>query len=141
MAVDMTDRYNTELSAGEERAFVDWAARQRSQTQRDPLNDMYDYDIKGWWKENGGKDLGAPGTHLNDTYKKPNHPTFSDESIYHGVDGHEGGHWGGNEPNWTWTPGKSNFQFHSPDEMQDYFKRIEPDSKLLIDQAPPQPGP
>jgi hypothetical protein len=135
--VDMTGRYNTELSPAEEQQFRDWASRQRAQAQRNPLADMYDYDIKGWWKEHGGQDLGAAGTHLTDQYKKPNHPTFSDESIYHGVDGHEGGHWGGQEGSWTWTPGKSNRQFHTDEETQDYFNRVEPDVKLLQGQPMP----
>lgn len=70
--------------------------------------------------------------HLPDTYKLPNHMTFSDESIYHNPI-NKGGHWQhvqGNE--WNFTPGPANLQHHSIEEMQDYFSKYEPESHLIL---------
>ena len=118
----MTGRYNTGLTAAEDLQFNDWASRQRAQTQRDPLMDMRDYDMQGWWKKNGG--MNAPDlkdvANLPDEFMKPNHLTFSDESKYHGVDGHFGGHWEGNE----FEPGAANLQFHGDAGLQQYFKEV-----------------
>lgn len=90
-----------------------------------------DYDYDAWKAANPGVEM-ASGQHYPDTYKLPNHMTFSDESIYHGVNGAQGGHWGQDEQGAdTFTPGVTNLQQHSMDEMKDYFHRIEPNAKLL----------
>ena len=85
---DFTDRYNTQLTPEEEAKFQQWAK------ENNALGDLYDYDVRGAWKEltSGTMSKDARG-HLGDTYKKPNHPTFSDQSIYHGKDGFVGGSW------------------------------------------------
>ena len=85
---DFTDKYNTQLTPEEEIQFQKWAK------ENDALNDLYDYDARGAWKElmSGTMSKDARG-HLGDKYKKPNHPTFSDQSIYHGKDGFVGGSW------------------------------------------------
>lgn len=41
----------------------------------------YDYDLQGYWKAN--RSFPSTTFHLPDTYKKPSHPTFSNESIYY----------------------------------------------------------
>ena len=67
--------------------------------------------------------------HWPDTFKKPNHITFSDESKF---DDGGAGHWehlGGKR--WSFTPGPTNLKYHSMDEMRAYFKKYEPDSVLL----------
>jgi len=79
--------------------------------------------------------------HLPDTYKLPNHPTFSSQSRYSadpGTPGWQGGERGGTwsrlpgqgaeggEP-WMFTPGPSNLQRFTPDEMHSYFQKYEPD--------------
>ena len=82
---DMTDQYNTQLDPEEEQRYHDWAAQNHRE------GDTYDYDMRGAWKQ--GIE-GDPRTgHYPDTYKKPNHPTFSDESQYDGSGGRRGGHW------------------------------------------------
>jgi hypothetical protein len=130
-APDMTDKYNTPLNAEDERAFGAWAKAQRRGPGVDATRDLYDYDLRGYWKKNGGETL-AEGAHLTDEFKKPNHPTFSDESKYHGIDGHEGGKWGGSEKEgWTFTPGKTNIQMQGQHGLQEYFDQYEPKSKLL----------
>jgi hypothetical protein len=82
---DLTNQYNTPLTPDEETRYQEWA----KQNHRE--GDSFDYDMRGAWKEGIQAD---PSTgHFPDTYKKPNHPTFSDESQYHGADGRMGGHW------------------------------------------------
>lgn len=121
---DYTNKYNTELSPSDEAKFQTWAAQNGRQS------DTYDYDLRGAWKANANA---ATNGHLPDTWKKPNHPTFSDQSQYHGVDGNQGGSWsGGNGQPWSFTPGTTNLRLYSPSEMQGYFQRVEPDSTLIL---------
>lgn len=127
MAPDMTDQYNTQLSPEEEKAFKVWAGKRAS--------DVYDYDMRGAYKE-FGKEPMSPG-HLPDTYKKPNHPTFSNESMYHGKDGHIGGEW---EPTGDMTPDGKPAQVFLPGptnywnsrELEDYFQKAEPGNQIAI---------
>jgi len=88
-----------------------------------------DYDYEAWQKAGSPQDE-ATG-HLPDTYKLPNHPTFSDESIHHGRDGNQGGHWSQQEDgSWDFAPGATNLQNHSREELQDYFNRVEPGNRI-----------
>lgn len=131
---DFTGQYNTPLSPDEEGAYQSWAQGQSQAAGRDINNDNYDYDMRGAWKAGAGA---AGNGHFPDTFKKPNHPTFSDQSQYHGVDGHTGGTWGGGSGQpWTFTPGASNLRSHTPDELQQYFQRAEPGNRLLLPPAP-----
>lgn len=92
--------------------------------------DHPDYDMEGFLRDNPGF-VAGPGQHYPDTYKLPNHPTFSNESKYHGKDGAEGGQWEKNKDGtWTFTPGRTNLEHHTPQELKDYFDRIEPGNKL-----------
>jgi hypothetical protein len=73
--------------------------------------------------------------HLPDTFKLPNHITFSDESNYHGVNGAQGGHWSPLDDEgkrWSFTPGATNLQNYTPEQLQSYFKQYEPDSVLIL---------
>jgi hypothetical protein len=91
-----------------------------------------DYDYEAWQRANPDAVM-APGQHYPDTYKRPNHPTFSNESMYHGQGGAEGGQWEvGRDGKWMFTPGRTNLEHYSVEELQDYFKRVEPDSKLNL---------
>jgi hypothetical protein len=92
-----------------------------------------DYDYEG--ARAAGVAPAANG-HWPDTYKLPNHMTFSDESI-HNYDG-GAGHWEQAEGRWFFTPGPTNLKHHSIDELRAYFKRVEPDSTLI---DPRQDGP
>src|SRR5690242_7452603 len=85
---DFSGRYNTQLTPAEEQQFQQWAQASGR------ANDTYDYDLRGAWKSGAAT---APNGHLPDTFKKPNHPTFSDQSQYHGIDGYQGGSWGGGQ--------------------------------------------
>lgn len=66
--------YDTKLSADEETAFKAWKA------QNAPNDSGADYDLRGAFKSSLTRDP-ASG-HMLDTFKKPNHPTFSNESKY-----------------------------------------------------------
>jgi hypothetical protein len=101
-------------------------------------DENYDYDMDAWRRANPGVQMG-PGQHYPDTYKKPNHPTFSDQSMYHGQGGAEGGHWDTNpDGTWTFTPGRTNLENFSADALRDYFQRVEPGNTLNLPAS--QPG-
>jgi hypothetical protein len=122
-APDFTDKYNTKLSADDEKKFGKWLQDAGKE------GDLKDYDLRGWWKENGQQDDRG---HMTDEFKKPNHPTFSDESKYDGVDGNEGGHWGGTDEKPTFTPSDANLKNLTADELKSYFARVEPDAELKL---------
>ena len=123
--MDYSNKYNTKLSPGDEKRFQAWALKNNR------LGDAYDYDIRGAWKElESGKMKQADNGHLGDKYKKPNHPTFSNESIYHGVDGNVGGAWGKDKNGkYTFTP-SANHKWGQA-ELQDYFNKYEKGNYLL----------
>lgn len=84
------DDFNTRLSPAEERAFLEWKARMA------PRDSGTDYDLRGAYRANMQPD--ADTGHWKDTFKKPNHPTFSDESMYAvGPDRDRAGHWNGED--------------------------------------------
>ena len=123
---DFSDRYNTTLSSEEEAQFQKWAQQQGGE------GDVYDYDLRGAWKElkSGEMSEDARG-HLGDKYKKPNHPTFSDQSQYNGFDGYVGGTWSEKDGKTVYRASKSNTL--SKAQLKRYFERVEPDV-LLIDE-------
>lgn len=69
-----TGAWDTALSPDEEPRYQKWKERYA------PDDSGADYDLRGAFKANVTPDP-ASG-HWPDTYKKPNHPTFSDESVY-----------------------------------------------------------
>ena len=74
----MPDKYSTKLNPIEEALFRTWATKNK--VSLDPgWNE--DYDMRGLWKANPNATPDERG-HWPDTYKLPNHPTFSDQSIY-----------------------------------------------------------
>jgi len=87
--------YDTKLDPDEEAAFQAWKA------ENAPNDSGEDYDLRGAWKAGLSKD--ADTGHMADTYKKPNHPTFSDQSQYAiGADAPKAGHWA--DDNATFIP-------------------------------------
>jgi hypothetical protein len=125
------NNFNTPLDNHEKDRFDQWLQIQNMATGRDVSKDMQDYDVQGYWKALTTR---ADNGHGPDTFKKPNHPTFSNQSIYHGTpspwgEPFQGGTWGDNE----YTP--SDFMMrhtHNPKNMQLYFKRVEPNIKLNL---------
>lgn len=119
---DYTNLFNTPLSAADEAAFQQWAA------QNPRLGNTYDYDARGFWKAGAQQ---ADNGHGSDQFKKPNHPTFSDQSQYSGVEGMTGGQWVQNGPKWTFVTSPTNELYHEKDDLQKYFNEIEPGNSLV----------
>ena len=84
--------YDTPLTADQEAKYQKWRA-----TLPKPLQYEGDYDLRGYWLDpETVKDGIKDGQHFTDTYKKPNHPTFSVESKYAvGADLARAGRWEG----------------------------------------------
>lgn len=117
---DFTDRYNTKLTPAEERAFLEWANRTGK------IRDLYDYDLRGAWKELQSGDMTADSRgHLGDKYKKPNHPTFSTQSKYSSSDT-PGGTWGESNGVTTYTPSEYVVRRMGADNLKRYFSEVEP---------------
>lgn len=65
--------YTTKLSKADEAKFAEWKRRHA------PNDSGVDYDLRGAFRAGATP---AVNGHWPDTFKKPNHPTFSEESIY-----------------------------------------------------------
>lgn len=136
---DYSDKFNTVLSPDDEEKYQAWA------TENHREKDVYDYDLRGAWKElqSGTMSEDERGL-LGDKYKKPNHPTFSDQSIYSGQDGVAGGVWSRNaEGKDVYTPGRK-LSSAEADRLRRYFLRNEPgvmlDLKDKVFEERPLPG-
>ena len=93
------ERFNTKLDQENEKRFQAWVEDAKSRYGTDLSMDLDTYDLRGYWFSGGYKDEAFKQRkgHAPDTYKKPNHPTFSKESIYSGTKSEYGGNWeGGN---------------------------------------------
>ena len=74
---DYASNYNTVLTPDEQ---VEYNKYKAALGERG--NDS-DYDLQGYWLKYGRNEQPkAEGTHFTDEFKKPNHKTFSDQSIY-----------------------------------------------------------
>ena len=80
--------FNTVLTPDQEKIYQQWVNSLPINLRGD-----YDYDLRGAWL-NGDKP--DQYHHMPDTWKKPWHPTFSNESVY-STPGAEGGRWDGEE--------------------------------------------
>jgi hypothetical protein len=122
--------YNTALSPEEQQGYEAWAKG----LGKTPRDEEEDYDLPGYykWQLQNPQPPDARG-HLTDQFKKPNHPTFSDQSQYHGVNGEHGGSWTQSpDGSYTFTAGPSNLGNWGVSGLQDYFKKYEPGNKLVI---------
>lgn len=116
------DVYDSPLQPEQEQAYLKTFGNDAS----------HDYDMRGFYLDNPDK-VNKAGEHYPDTYKKPWHHTFSDESMYHGVGGNQGGTWGKTEDGKdTFAPGPTNMKLHGVLGLIDYFDKYEPDAKLLM---------
>lgn len=113
--------FGTALSPSDETSYQQWRSTANAQSGHDI--ESPDYDMRGFWKS--GAAQGSNG-HFPDTYKLPSHPTFSDESIYSGKGGNQGGHWEQSGSGWTFTPGPTNIS-NGLDKTREYLKRSDPD--------------
>lgn len=95
--------FTTKLTKKQEDKFQNWYKNVSYELGLDsnPDNPLHAYDYRGFWLENRNKDIDytQPDFHFTDTYKKPDHPTFSVESKYadkkYGIDPKTVGHWDG----------------------------------------------
>lgn len=121
---DLTDQYNTPLSPEQARAYEAWKA-----TLPPQLQSVRDYDLQGAFLADA---KAAANGHLPDTFKKPNHPTFSSGSKYSNPQD-QGGEWvdlGGG--NWAFRATPDNFRFQTPDMLAAYMAQVEPGSRLSM---------
>ena len=109
------DRFNTSLSEEEQKKFNEWVAQESERRGRNILMDKGAYDVQGFWKSGDYKRM-VKG-HGTDTWKKPNHPTFSNQSKYHGIDGFYGGNW---KPDGGYQPSKQSADMYGPG----YYNRM-----------------
>ena len=124
------NNFNTFIPPEKFGDFYNWVSSESESQGRDITMDMEDYDIQGYWLSGdwGKKDVRGHGS---DRWKKPNHPTFSNESIYHGKEW-LGGEWGEKKGKGFFKPGKTNLELWQPEGLQKYFREREPGIELLL---------
>lgn len=122
---DIHKAYNTYAEGG----YLDWINKVREwrpgiSKDIDAKEPTYDYE--GFFMENPERAWkmlkGDPKAHFTDKYKRPNHPTFSDESIYSTPET-PGGHWHenyGNSGRWVYEP--SEFTKKNSEETKRYLQ-------------------
>lgn len=96
---NQNDPYSTRLTPQEQVQYQKWRSKL-------PKNLQYegDYDLSGLWKENPNAQPSA-NLHFTDKYKKPNHPTFSDESVYFSPNTKKfAGKWRETTDSWIYEP-------------------------------------
>ena len=134
------NKFNTELNAKENAVYQQWLAAESKVRGKDMSREDEDYDLRGYWKSMVGtaKPTGEKG-HLTDTWKKPNHPTFSTGSMYHGMPDPSGGSWeagkwtGSDQAGWSFEPSESMLKkTHNPRMLEKYFAEREPNSILVL---------
>ena len=75
-------KFNTKLDPDVEKEYQNFLGSASLDTGHDYSMNEGTYDLRGLFKEKAQSGLGAHQGHSTDKYKKPNHPTFSDESQY-----------------------------------------------------------
>jgi hypothetical protein len=107
----------------QEQAFQQWAQ------QHGIVGDAQDYDTRGAFL--AGMQPDARG-HLADTYKLPNHITFSNESIFSNPL-QQGGRWEtGPDGRSQFHASEFNLQNYPAERLQQYFQQQEPDTQLVL---------
>jgi len=86
------EKYNTPLTEEEKIKYDAWVTSESKRQGRDITMDLGAYDIQGFWKSGDYMKMDEDN-HGSDKWKKPNHPTFSNQSKYHNIDGYTGGTW------------------------------------------------
>jgi len=130
------------LSAAEEQKFQAWL---KSGVPNIAL-DLYIYDLRGFWKdvEDNPTDANLENRanfalrrgHAPDTWKKPNHPTFSDESIYSTGKPWVGGHWFDEN---TFAPSAEMLATTHPEaEYLRYMREMQPGLTIVLLGGRPQ---
>jgi hypothetical protein len=127
---DYTGLYNTQLTPQQQVMYEQWRAKLTPD-----LQNARDYDLQGAYL--AGVHPSA-NEHLPDKFKKPNHPTFSNQSIYSTPRfGTQGGQWkqipGGTQgqQRWEFIPGPTNAQIWPQAALQQYMQANEKGNILL----------
>ncbi len=109
---DQTKRhtYNTYLPGIQMENFSRWLSEESKRRGRPISMDLDAYDVVGFYGANEKVDDRGHGT---DYFKKPYHPTFSDQSKYHGIDNYTGGQW--TDSSFIASP--TNMKFARPEDM------------------------
>lgn len=124
---DFSKKYNTPLPKSKVGLFEQFLSRLEPEQRS-----SYDYDLQGAFLE--GLDNNNPNGHFSDKYKKPNHPTFSRESIYNGVivpsdstrlKTARGGTWVNVDGRDMFVPSKYNQEVYPADFLMEYFDKVE----------------
>jgi hypothetical protein len=108
--------------------YKEWLAKQSQLQGRDVSRDEHDYDLEGYYSSLKASPIDGAG-HLPDTFKKPNHPTFSNQSKYHVPVIQHGGNWEGS----TFTPSEHNLENMGRSNLQSYFNQVESPEALNLD--------
>jgi len=114
--------------------YKDWLDYKSKLEGKDLSADEQDYDLQSYFnnlKYNDKDYTPKKGIHLEDTYKKPNHPTFSSDSMYHIPGIQEGGNWTpDSQGQWSFKPSELNLRNKPAEKMQEYFDESDPTAKL-----------
>ena len=131
------ESFDTALSPEELKSYNTFAQQYANvKGLRNVSDASKDYDLQGWYKANQTNlpELNS-NIHFKDTWKKPNHITFSDQSMYSTPE-HAGGKWLNENENetgaWSYLPSEHNLKTTPSDRYQEYFKNYEPNSTLLL---------
>jgi len=103
---DMTGRYNTGLSEDDQELYNIF-----QQSFGVTENDKKDYDVQGLFASGDYKD---PAAWESDKFKKPNHPTFSAESIYNEIDDNKGGEY---TSDGEFEPSSTNMKYNTVNDL------------------------
>ncbi len=121
--------YDTPLTPPEEIQFQAWKAKHA------PDDSGVDYDLRGAFKAAAGADDRG---HFTDQFKKPNHPSFSVESMY-STPQNQGGQWIERDGQTFFVPSSANLAVHSFEALQEYFKQVDPNVQLVKQTGPTAP--
>lgn len=115
--------FGSRLPAPKEREYQIWRSSLPAQLQNEQ-----DYDLRGAFLSNAAA---AANGHLPDTYKLPNHMTFSNESMY-STPQEPGGNWQEDNGRWSFWASPTNLAKHSAADLAAYFRQYEPDASLIL---------
>lgn len=124
---DMSGQFNTPLNPQEQTAYAAWLKAKGG----DPAKASFDYDMQGAFKAGIGQ---SENGHFPDTFKKPNHPTFSDQSQYSSAET-PGGTWVQNGDKWEFKASPHNLTIYGAGDLQQYFTDREPGNTLTLPTA------
>jgi len=116
--------YDTTLKGDKIQGYRDWA----NASGKNPELEEKDYDLRGFYLEH--PEPMKPGEHGIDKFKKPSHPTFSDESKYSGTGSARGGRWITKRDGTHFIPGPTNMRNFTYQQLREYFENYEPEAHL-----------